>query len=174
MSYMYVNTPVGETVNVRKAASTSSAIVGRLSRGTRVTTDFHDDSGFWHITSPLTGYIMDTFLTTTEIESGSSNPSHPYDEFSAYGPSTQVLRRGSQGTAVTNLQISLNSLAFLLSDDGHPDSCIDGIFGADTEGAVLDYQADRRLTADGIVGNATKAQLWADHGSKHPSSLTCV
>ena len=174
MAYKYVNTPVGETVNVRKSASTSSAIVGRLSRGTRVNADF-SSSGFWHITSPLTGYIMDDFLGDTEIDSGSSgNPSHPYDAYSAYGPSTQVLRRGSQGTAVYNLQISLNALAFLMSDDGHPDSCIDGIFGANTEGAVLDYQADRGLGVDGVVGKLTKERLWEDHGSKNPDALTCV
>ena len=56
MAYKYVNTPVGETVNVRKSASTSSAIVGRLSRGTRVNADF-SSSGFWHITSPLMEFI---------------------------------------------------------------------------------------------------------------------
>ena len=38
---------------------------------------------------------------------------------------------------------------------------IDGIFGRHTESLVRDFQADRGLTADGIVGPRTWAELEA-------------
>lgn len=59
---LYVNTPVGETVNVREEASTNSNIVTTLSRGTQVYSDSYSN-GWYHITSPVTGYIVDTFLS---------------------------------------------------------------------------------------------------------------
>lgn len=62
---LYVNTPEGETVNVREEASTNSTIVTRLSRGTEVTSDSYED-GWYHITSPVSGYIMDDFLSPNE------------------------------------------------------------------------------------------------------------
>lgn len=55
-----------------------------------------------------------------------------------------VLRRGSRGTEVAELQTLLRKLAFPL--------VIDGDFGAATELAVMRIQAEQRLTVDGIVG----------------------
>lgn len=55
-----------------------------------------------------------------------------------------VLRRGSRGTEVADLQATLRRLGFPL--------VIDGDFGAATELAVMRIQADHRLTVDGIVG----------------------
>lgn len=60
-----------------------------------------------------------------------------------------VLRRGSSGSAVVDLQQRLAALDF------NPGSA-DGIFGALTESAVLSFQRSRGLLADGIVG----AQTW--------------
>lgn len=57
-----------------------------------------------------------------------------------------VLRRGSSGAAVTELQRALGITA-------------DGDFGPATEKAVRDFQARRGLVADGVVGPATWAAL---------------
>lgn len=58
-----------------------------------------------------------------------------------------VLRRGSTGEAVGELQTMLQKLNFPLG--------IDQDFGAATELAITRFQTDRRLTADGIVGKET-------------------
>ena len=68
-------------------------------------------------------------------------------------PSNQpVLRRGSQGPVVTELQKRLAALGF------NPGSA-DGIFGALTEGAVKTFQRSRGLPPDGIVGSQTWGPL---------------
>jgi putative chitinase len=58
-----------------------------------------------------------------------------------------VLRRGSTGAAVGDLQAMLSKLKFALA--------IDQDFGAATELAVMRFQGDKKLTADGIVGKET-------------------
>ena len=66
--------------------------------------------------------------------------------------STPTLKKGSRGEAVTRLQ---EGLAHLSYDPG----AIDGIFGAGTQAAVKQFQSDRELDADGIVGPATWSAL---------------
>ena len=69
-----------------------------------------------------------------------------------------ILRRGSSGTAVRELQFYL----YLLSayESGIPAVGIDGSFGAATENAVRAYQRFAGLTVDGIVGRATWESLY--------------
>ena len=69
-----------------------------------------------------------------------------------------ILRRGSCGTAVRELQFYL----YLLSayESSIPAVGIDGSFGAATENAVRAYQRFAGLTVDGIVGRATWESLY--------------
>lgn len=62
-----------------------------------------------------------------------------------------VLKKGSQGTAVKNLQNQLILCGAKLTADGD--------FGAKTDAAVKSFQRDMNLTADGIVGSQTFAAL---------------
>lgn len=62
-----------------------------------------------------------------------------------------ILRRGSKGQAVEELQA-------LLRDAGHP-LTLDGDFGPATDTAVRRYQAANGLVADGIVGANTWRSL---------------
>jgi peptidoglycan hydrolase-like protein with peptidoglycan-binding domain len=59
-----------------------------------------------------------------------------------------VLRRGSSGTAVRQLQEALDEL-------GHGPGPIDGVFGAGTEAAVRAFQAEKGIAVDGVVGDIT-------------------
>jgi peptidoglycan hydrolase-like protein with peptidoglycan-binding domain len=59
---------------------------------------------------------------------------------------------GSTGPAVEALQMMLNAL-------GYKPGLPDGTFGARTEKAVIAFQRDRRLAADGVVGPKTVAAL---------------
>ena len=60
-----------------------------------------------------------------------------------------VLKTGSRGAAVTELQKNLTKL-------GYDTKGTDGIFGNDTKNAVLSFQRAHNLTADGIVGAGTQ------------------
>jgi hypothetical protein len=81
-----------------------------------------------------------------KVNGGSSAPSVPVSS------SGEVLKKGSRGPAVQELQRKLTSLGF--STKG-----VDGTFGLNTENAVRQYQKAHKLTADGIVGPATNKSL---------------
>ncbi len=60
----------------------------------------------------------------------------------------EALNRGDRGSAVVQLQKGLAALGFAA---GEPD----GVFGATTEAAVVDFQESNNLTPDGVVGTDT-------------------
>jgi peptidoglycan hydrolase-like protein with peptidoglycan-binding domain len=68
-------------------------------------------------------------------------------------PDTPLLQEGASGPVVKALQKALHQFA---SGSGTPDpGPADGSFGPHTKAAVEGYQADRGVTADGIVGDRT-------------------
>ena len=69
-----------------------------------------------------------------------------------------LLRRGSTGTAVRELQFYL----YLMSayETSIPTVSIDGSFGAATEAAVRAYQRFAGLSVDGVVGRTTWSSLY--------------
>jgi peptidoglycan hydrolase-like protein with peptidoglycan-binding domain len=80
-------------------------------------------------------------------------------EQGAYGPAPSrpsradpILQQGSTGEAVEELQL-------LLARAGFSAGAADGVFGAMTRTAVMNFQRARGLTVDGIVGPATWAAL---------------
>lgn len=73
-----------------------------------------------------------------------------------------VLRIGSRGDAVRDLQERLAAAGFYLQS-------VDGDFGAGTDAAVRAFQAARSLPVDGVVGARTWAAL-ADSSSSSGSS----
>lgn len=58
---------------------------------------------------------------------------------------------GSQGGDVKELQTLLNKIGYNLATDG--------IFGAETQAAVKNYQQRKGLSVDGIVGNQTRSSI---------------
>lgn len=73
-----------------------------------------------------------------------------------------VLRSGSQGEEVRQLQARLAELGYL-------DSGVDGQFGPGTRSAVIDFQRQHGLDADGIVGEGTKRVLYSDQARAKPT-----
>ncbi len=59
-----------------------------------------------------------------------------------------TLKKGSQGQAVRDLQEALKALGFTPGQ-------VDGVFGANTEKAVKQFQSSVGIDADGIVGRVT-------------------
>ena len=66
--------------------------------------------------------------------------------------SNPTIRRGSTGNPVRRAQKRLTL-------GGYDTGGVDGVFGASTEAAVTRFQRDRGLTADGIVGPRTWAEI---------------
>ncbi|MGB3204456.1 MAG: peptidoglycan-binding protein [Crinalium sp.] len=63
------------------------------------------------------------------------------------------LRAGDSGAEVTTLQQRLKRL-------GYFNGQVNGNFGSTTEAAVIRFQKAKKLTADGVVGDATAAALY--------------
>jgi peptidoglycan hydrolase-like protein with peptidoglycan-binding domain len=76
----------------------------------------------------------------------------------ATGTTHPVLRRGSNGDTVRELQSKLNALG------ATPPLVVDGIFGPLTEGAVKAFQRDHSLGDDGVAGVQTWKALDAPAG----------
>ena len=70
-----------------------------------------------------------------------------------------VLRLGDEGLAVQVLQFWLADLA--LYDSSLPAVTVDGVYGAATRRAVVAFQQEAGLTADGVVGRLTWEALYA-------------
>lgn len=72
----------------------------------------------------------------------------------ASNSSVTLLKKGSQGSAVVDLQKSLVGKGYKLPKYG-----VDGDFGTETQSAVKSFQKDNKLEVDGIVGKHTWAAL---------------
>ena len=69
-----------------------------------------------------------------------------------------VLRTGSTGSAVEQLQFWLNTLAQY--ESFIPSVTVDGVYGSGTASAVRAFQRKYGLTVDGVVGRATWTELY--------------
>lgn len=87
---------------------------------------------------------------TAEEQAEETKPAKPFFEFW-----TRTLRRGNYGQDVTWLQ---RLLAFFLGRD----ITVDGRFGSQTEQAVVEFQEQRELAVDGVVGAETRTELFRD------------
>lgn len=67
---------------------------------------------------------------------------------------TRILKKGCKGDDVKELQKKLMSLGYKLPKYG-----ADGDFGSETDKYVRQFQVDKKLKADGIVGKNTCAKL---------------
>jgi peptidoglycan hydrolase-like protein with peptidoglycan-binding domain len=72
-----------------------------------------------------------------------------------------LLKRGSSGTAVRQLQEALK-------EAGHDPGPIDGEFGPATEAAVRAFQQEKGIAVDGIVGEITWLNIDEDAVFSHP------
>ena len=72
-----------------------------------------------------------------------------------------TLRKGDTGEDVRKMQRLLVAAGYSLKPARTAQDGCDGIFGADTEAALLAYQADHELSADGVCGPKTWAALEA-------------
>lgn len=102
-----------------------------------------------------------TIGAATPVTQDSPTPSPSPTPTAASG----VLKLGSQGDAVANVQAALKRL-------GYFEGKTDGDFGEYTENAVKKFQAQNGLTADGIVGQATLNKLSSSSAATCPPDTT--
>ena len=78
-----------------------------------------------------------------------------------------LLRNGSTGQVVTDLQARLATLGYYSGE-------IDGQFGPGTRDAVVLFQQENNLVADGLVGSETKEILFSANAKPYviPASPT--
>jgi len=80
------------------------------------------------------------------------------DNLKAVAGGKQVLRQGSKGAAVTDLQNLLNMIS--------PGSVtVDGDYGNETIEAVKAYQTAKKIKVDGIVGRETLSSMFGQRAS---------
>jgi len=82
----------------------------------------------------------------------------------SYQPVGYTLRRGMQGSAVLALQTALNGVL-------NSNLILDGDYGQGTAAAVLNFQRNNGLSADGIAGVKTQALLAHLSGSQDPPTI---
>ena len=75
----------------------------------------------------------------------------------------ETLEMGSEGAAVRTLQQKLKDLGYL-------SGTVDGSFGVATQAAVIAFQKNNNLTADGKAGTATLSKLYSGTAVKSNSS----
>jgi peptidoglycan hydrolase-like protein with peptidoglycan-binding domain len=85
---------------------------------------------------------------TTTTSTTQTTPTNP----SAASVPTTTLKSGSTGAEVKLLQHALTQL-------GYKPGAVDGIFGPNTEAAVMSFQTASKLAPDGVVGPLTLAAL---------------
>lgn len=104
----------------------------------------------------LLGSVDGAFGTQTESSVKSFQSQHGLSatgivEEKTWSNLCPLLRSGSQGSSVVGLQVQLNKHNYGVSEDG--------IFGSGTQTAVVNFQRQVGLSADGIVGNDTWREL---------------
>ena len=77
--------------------------------------------------------------------------------------STETLELGSEGAEVKKLQQKLKDLGYLSGS-------VDGTFGVATQAAVIAFQKNNNLTADGKAGVATLNKLYSGTAKKSPGT----
>ncbi|HLT61660.1 MAG TPA: glucosaminidase domain-containing protein [Microlunatus sp.] len=96
------------------------------------------------------GYATDPAYSDKIISLMRKYDLYQYDQGGA--PSRPTLREGSRGQAVEQAQT-------LLNQKGDYGLAVDGVFGARTKAAVVDFQTRNGLTADGVIGPRTWTAL---------------
>ncbi len=79
-----------------------------------------------------------------------------------YNEAYAVIKIGAQGEEVTAIQTKL-------IESGYLDGSSDGIFGEATRSALIQFQEDHGLTADGIAGSQTIKALGIESSGGHGS-----
>ena len=128
----------GNMVNLRAGPGLAYARVAYLYKGDAVTVTGSENGWYAVASGQSAGYVYGQYVQL----SGTAATQQPS------GGASAVLRLGSTGAAVKQLQGNLIMLGYL-------HDVADGIYGRNTQAAVLRYQQKNGLAPDGEAGSAT-------------------
>lgn len=100
-----------------------------------------------------------TWTEIYKINIGNAEQDNTVDPETSIGTNNRKLRMGSSGTDVKRVQQKLIEGGYLPAGED------DGKFGSKTFAAVVQFQLDKGLTPDGVVGTLTFNALFGDGGA---------
>ena len=144
-------------VHLRKSADKESTSLQTLPEGEEVT--LLSTSGSWYKVryGKYTGYVMKQYITT-----GSHSQVTKQSQIDALGDAPGAMRIGDSNSDVKKLQQALKILGYYTGK-------LDGDYGDGTTKAVMEYQGDHDLLADGVAGKETVKSIF---GSCAKTSLS--
>ena len=118
------------------------------------TNDYGGEYDIWQYsnTGAVPGVPGNCDMNRCYVDCGASD--RPETDGEAYWVNVTLIRRGDSGSKVRAVQQLLIANGYSCGAYGD-----DGVFGSDTENAVLRYQQDRGLDPDAIVGPRTLGRL---------------
>ena len=148
---------VNAKVVLRKAADKDSKALQTLPEGEEV--NLVGTSGDWYKVGygSYSGYILKKYITVN-----SKSVVKNADKIADLGDAPGAMRIGDENSDVTKLQKALKIL-------GYYKNTVDGKYGDGTTAAVMLYQVDHKLEADGVAGKTTVKSIF---GSCAKKSLT--
>lgn len=160
---------------IRKSPNTSAEALRCAANGEQLT--ILREEGDWYYVkynSVVSGYVAKKFVSTTKSTSSSNSSSATTSSSSSssdalpssvseLGKAPASSKRGDRGNDVKKLQQALKIA-------GHYSGGCDGIFGEQTEKAVMRFQDAKGLTQDGVAGKVTITLLFGEAPSGSGSS----
>ena len=134
---------------LREEMSTSSDAVQTIKKGEELEIIYKDGSWYKVKYGRYTGFVLTRYVKV----SGDVPTREEVEGF----------KMGSRGTEVKEIQKRLKELGYLTGS-------ADGVFGKQTEDAVKAFQKRNGLTADGVVGKATREKLDSSSAKKAETS----
>lgn len=154
-----------DRVVLRKSASKTSTILQTLPKNETIT--ILGTSGSWYRVryGNYTGYMMKKYVkqTTSANTSKTGATNNQTSRIKALGTAPGPMRIGDKNSDVKKLQQALDIL-------GYYNGKIDSDYGKGTTAAVKAYQADHKLTADGVAGRNTVRSIFGSCASTSKSS----
>ncbi len=112
----------------------------------------HDDEIEWLYERVTVNTTVHITSSSQSFESIASSIGYHTNSVNVNGEKPNVLKYGTRGEAVREIQKQLTNL-------GYNTGGVDGLFGKQTEQAVINFQLQHGLLADGIVGPQTSNVL---------------
>ena len=108
---------------------------------------------------PQTAYAVQLFQRAHNLDMTGKADEETYSLLMSSSASKYVVKVGANGTDVEEIQKRLKELGYLTVN-------VTGYFGTDTEKAVIAFQKNNGLTADGAVGSQTREALYSSSAKK--------
>lgn len=155
-----VNNATGRFLNLRSSPSQNNNIIAQIPSGSVI--NLYTKGTDWCEVdfNGIKGFVMTSFLSFQSTEEPVKPTQPPKTEEPVDEPDTpdepqkvfpRVLKAGLKGADVKELQTRLAALKYTVS--------INAVFDAMTKEAVMDFQKQNSLTADGVFGSQSASVL---------------